>query len=95
MCFVVFDVFLHGNVLRRNINPMQIEMLEGIETQVSEVNEVNEVKEVKGRCHWDVVYFSALNRTAKLLSFNFPWCEHSELTPLTSLTSIKSITSET
>ena len=28
-------------------------------TQVSEVNEVNEVKEVKGRCHWDVVYFSA------------------------------------
>ena len=41
-------------------------------TEVSEVNEVNEVKEVKGRCHWDVVYFSALNRTAKLLSFNFP-----------------------
>jgi len=62
---------------------------------MTQVSEVNEVKEVKGRCHWDVVYFSALNRTAKLLSFNFPWCEHSELTPLTSLTSIKSITTET
>ena len=74
--------------------PLQSDALLYI-TQVSEVNEVNEVKEVKGRCHWDVVYFSALNRTAKLLSFNFPWCEHSELTPLTSLTSIKSITSET
>ena len=41
-------------------------------SEVNEVNEVKEVKEVKGRCHWDVVYFSALNRTAKLLSFNFP-----------------------
>lgn len=39
---------------------------------LTQVSEVNEVKEVKGRCHWDVVYFSALNRTAKLLSFNFP-----------------------
>ena len=28
---LIFDVFLHVNVLRRNINPMQIEVPEGIE----------------------------------------------------------------
>ena len=75
MSIAISQIYLGFNVLASGENPLNLRVIQDPLiplTQVSEVNEVNEVKEVKGRCHWDVVYFSALNRTAKLLSFNFP-----------------------
>ena len=95
MSIAISQSCLGFNGLGSGENPLNLRVIQDALIRLTQVSEVNEVKEVKGRCHWDVVYFSALNRTAKLLSFNFPWCEHSELTPLTSLTSLESITTET
>ena len=78
MSIAISQICLGFNGLASGENPLNLRVIQDPlirltqVSEVNEVNEVNEVKEVKGRCHWDVVYFSALNRTAKLLSFNFP-----------------------
>ena len=71
MSIAISQICLGFNGLASGENPLNLRVIQDALIRLTQVSEVNEVNEVKGRCHWDVVYFSALNRTAKLLSFNF------------------------